>query len=836
MRTILSIINLLGIMTLLAQENFQQYLLSHPNQNYYVTKTALDEYYTTHPKGRGSGYKQYMRWAIETEKYVYPSGEMYNVSARRLAEYSRFQRTLSRNQMRATHGEWLFEGPNEYILGSGWAGGIGRINCITIHPTNPSIIYAGTPAGGLWVSYDSGNSWIAVTDGLASAGVSGIVLDYNNPFTMYLLTGDGDGNYTASIGVMKSVDGGITWLPTDLSFTIDGIVVSAYKLVMHPTNPQILFVAASNGIWRTLNGGEDWTLELSRPCTDIEFKPGTPSTMYAAVDTGFYRSSTTGDTWILDNDPEFPSSWSRIAIAVASTEPEYVYLLFGGHIAGTGNGQFSGLCRSTDSGGDFVLQSNTPNILGYSETGQDSAHLNAWAVSIAVDPLNADNVYTGGVNVWKSIDAGVNWNILSHWEENGNTIGYTHADIHALEFNGTTLYCGSDGGFYSTYDAGDTWIELSSGLANMQFYAIDIQDDILCGGAQDNGTNQWLTSTLTATQSRGADGFACLINYNDTDIRYQSDQDFKYQSTDGGNNFINISPDTLKDYWESDWIMDSVDPDILFVAKREIWRTTTGGVGMSAWTDLNAGFTGDPKIRAMSQGVSNRNVLYATNYASLRKSTNVLDATPTWSDKTNGLPGTVLISDIAIDPTNASRVWVTFFGFSSGNKVYFSPDGGDTWFNESGSLPNIPVNCIIHEPGSDDGLYIGTDFGIFYTNDNIGDWIFYANGLPNTIIKDLDVEGGRIYAGTFGRGMWSSELYSSCLTDLTLTPANDPGSPYFTGVQVYHASNSLTSTRIIQGGFGTDVHYFSNGSLTLLEGFEVRADNLFEAKLDGCPD
>jgi photosystem II stability/assembly factor-like uncharacterized protein len=670
---------------------------------------------------------------------------------------------------------------------------------------------------------------------MASAGVSGIVLDYSDPSTMYLLTGDGDGQYTASIGVMKSTDGGITWAPTTLTFGLSG-AIRGYKLIMHPTDPQTLFVAASNAIWRTTNGGDAWSSELTADVTDIEFKPGDPSVMYASSPNGFYKSTTSGDTWLLANDMDFPIAYSRVAIGVAPSAPEYVYLLFGGHIDGQGNGTFSGLYRSTDSGEDFSLQSNSPNILGYHVNGQDSAHLKDWAVSIAIDPANENTVYTGGVNVWKSSDGGVNWNILSHWLENGNTIGYTHADIHALILDSTTLYCGSDGGFYKSYDGGETWLSALFGLANMQFYRIVVEDEIICGGTQDNGTNQWHTSSFTATHSRGADGFACLINYNDTDIRYQSDQDIKYRSTDGGVTFDSISPEPGKDYWEGDWIMDPADPDLLFVARQEIWRTTTGGVGMAPWTDLNAGFSGNRKIRSMAQGISNRNVLYATNSDSLRTTSNALASAPTWSDKSNGLPGGVLISDIVVDPEDASRLWVTFFGFAGGQKVYFSPDGGDTWFNESGSLPNIPVQCIVYEAGSDDGLYIGTDFGIFYTNDAIGDWIFYSNGLPNTIVKDLAINGGRIYAGTFGRGIWSSEMYTSCPEDLTLTPANDPGSPYFTGIQIYHAQNSITSIRIIQGGFGTDVQYNAPGAVILEEGFEVRAENLFEAKLDGCPD
>jgi hypothetical protein len=283
--------------------------------------------------------------------------------------------------------------------------------------------------------------------------------------------------------------------------------------------------------------------------------------------------------------------------------------------------------------------------------------------------------------------------------------------------------------------------------------------------------------------------------------------------------------------------MDPGDPQRLFVAAGDIWRTTTGGTGGTPWTDLNSGFSGTRFIRSMAQGISNTSRFYASDDVTLRRSDNVLAATPTWTDKSAGLPfASAMLSDIAVDPSNSLRVWVTFYGLSNGNKVFFSSNGGDTWINESGTLPNIPVNCIKFQTGStNDGLYIGTDFGVFYRNDDIGDWIFYSNGLPNTRVFDLDLEGSTLYAATFGRGLWASSLFS-CDINLGLSPANDPSSPNFTGQQQYHASGTITSTRIITGGLGTDVSYNAAGSVTLLDGFHAKANNLFEATLDGCPD
>ncbi|HLF62760.1 MAG TPA: hypothetical protein VI603_03370 [Saprospiraceae bacterium] len=818
-----------------AQQGFLEYVVKNQDQNFYTTKAAMDTYYANRDRGRGSGYTHYRRWLMNTEKYVYPSGKMFNFSAQLTATFNRFIQTQPFNLSRATHGYWQSEGPSSYMLGSGWNGGNGRVNAIAFHPDDPNTIYACTPAGGLWVSTNNASTWEPLTDGLPSIGVSGIVINPQDPDIMYLLTGDGDGGHKFSIGVLKSMDGGVTWLPTGLTFNTTE-TIRGYKILMHPDDPDTVFVAASNGIWRTLNGGDDWTLEIEEWFTDIEFKPESPAAMYAVSLDDFYRSSNTGDTWTIDNDASFPAEWCRMAIGVTPANTNYVYLLFGGHVDGTGNGTFSGIYRSTNSGAGFTLRANTPNLLGYSSSGNDQANQACYDLALAIDPLNADIVYVGGINVWKSTNGGLtgSWTISAHWYEPSNTIGYTHADIHALEFKDATLYCGSDGGVFRSTNAGGDWINVSSGLANMQFYYLDVEVTTITGGTQDNGCNQWNISTDNAIHSRGADGFACLINYNNTSIRYQSTQGSKYRSINGGSSFTNISISGVSDYWDADWIMDPVDPQRLFLAQEDIWRTTTGGTG--GWTDLNAGFTEERLITSLAQGVPNTSILYASDEVSLRKSADVLATTPTWSDKTTGLPVTeAMISDIAVDPANASRVWVTFYGLSNGNKVFFSSNGGDTWVNESGSLPNIPVNCVIYQSGSIDGLYIGTDFGVFYRNDDIGDWIFYSNGLPNARVFDLDIEGSTVYAATLGRGVWASSFYS-CDTELVLTAAYDPSNVHFTGHQIYHASNTIASTQIITGGIGTDVQYNAGSSITLQEGFHARANNLFEAKLEGCPD
>jgi photosystem II stability/assembly factor-like uncharacterized protein len=812
---------------------FYQYLQEHPGENFYEIRDSVAAYYADKDKGRGSGYKQFRRWASNLEPYVYPSGEMVNYKARLNTEFQRYSQKLQMEN-KSSHGYWVAEGPDDYTLGWGWNGGNGRVNRITFHPTISSTFYLSTPAGGLWKTTDSGTTWDNMTDGMPTPGVSGFAINYNNTNIMYLLTGDGDDADSYSVGVLKSFDGGLNWVETSLSWDIP-FLVTARKLIMHPTNPEIIFVAASNGLWRTIDGGNNWNQEQPGAFTDIEFRPGNPANMYATSTNAFWRSADTGDSWAIDGDTDFPTQYCRIEIGVTPNAQSYVYLLFGGHVNGTGNGHFSGLYRSSDYGSDFSLMSNYPNILGYASNGLDSANQACYDLAMAVDPNNVNTVYVGGINVWKSVNGGASWTILSHWVERNNTIGYTHADIHALEMNGSTLYCGSDGGIFSSNDGGSNWTNLSSGLSIMQFYYLDVENNIYAGGTQDNGCNQWISGSSSATHSIGADGFACLIDYNNTDIRYQSDQDNKYRSTNGGFSFTIINPPGANDYWMTDWIMDPINPARLFLAEKDIWRTVSGGV--SDWTDLNAGFTNNNRIESMAIGVSDTNRLYASDQESIRTTTNVNASTPTWSDISTGLPfPQAMLSDIAVDPTNAQRIWVSFYGFVMGNKVFHSPNGGNNWFNESGNLPNVPVNAIIYQPGSNDGLYIGTDIGVFYQNDGIGDWIYFTNGMPTVRVFDLDIDSGFLYAATHGRGLWKTELYTTCANNLILTPGNDPGNENFTGVQRYHALNSILSNRIITGGLGTDVMYNAGTEIIFSSGFHARKDNLFEAKLGGCPE
>jgi len=185
----------------------------------------------------------------------------------------------------------------------------------------------------------------------------------------------------------------------------------------------------------------------------------------------------------------------------------------------------------------------------------------------------------------------------------------------------------------------------------------------------------------------------------------------------------------------------------LLVADVDIWRSTDNG---GTFTNFSNGNIGLGQCSFIALAPSKHNVVYVSKGTILYRTT---DSGATWSDISTTLPNNE-ISSFTVDPANQNRVWVCMGGFNNAiNKVFFSPDGGNTWQNITGNLPNIPANSIIFESGSADGLYLGMDVGVYYRDNNLGDWLLFSNGLPNVIVGKMEINynSRRLYAGTYSR-------------------------------------------------------------------------------------
>jgi hypothetical protein len=798
-------------------------------------------YSTESKKEFEGGYFRYKRLEWFMKSRLNPDGEVFNFSAKIFDEFLKeehlLKNTNSQSKQLSVNGSWAPIGSTNYTSGiMGNNGGIGRVNCIAFHPTNASTFWIGTPAGGLWKTNNNGNSWTPLTDGIPNLGVSGICISPTNTNTIYLLCGDGDGAFKGfsgnfSIGVIKSTNGGVTWKSTGLAFNITDMVLG-YKLLMHPSNSNILFAITNTGIFKTVNGGSTWINVKSGSFFDAEFKPGNPSIMYAVEKNTFLKSTNTGDSWsVVSSGLPSPAPQSnRMTVAVTPANPDVVYTAYAGDESQNG---FLGLFKSMNSGQSFSKMSDSPNLMGR-EQGLDSASQSQYDFTLGVDLTDESVVYLGGIDLWKSDDNGVNWSIITHWFEPFNTIGYNHADQHALEINplNNRIYTGTDGGIYYSSDNGDNWNNITIGLQISQLYKIadhDPDPDLLFFGTQDNGSNKLSNGSLTMEHLLGGDGMECIISPTNSSLIYASQQEGKiWKSGTGGALFTPWGPlDVTGGEWVTPYIMDPFDDDVLYIGYDTIWKTTDGGSNFN-----NVLVTSGDNFVAMAMGTSVIRRIYACKPNSIVMSS---DTGFSWTTITGSLPvGNSSISNICVSTTNSAKAWVTFSGFTSGIKVFETTNAGGSWTNISGSLPNIPVNCISVEPGtSADALYIGTDLGVYYRDDNIGDWVPFKNGLPNVIVNDLEINIGanKIRAATFGRGIWESDLFNSCPTDYNLTAANNPGSGCF---QHYNANNSITSSRAYLSGLGCDILYNAGGHIDLLPGFEVRSEGTFWGYIDGC--
>jgi hypothetical protein len=215
---------------------------------------------------KGKGFKPFKRWENYWEKRVFLDGSFPPAD---IIQNNWDSYKLKKSSAGLIPGSsWTSLGP---IVSSGGYSGIGRINRITLHPTNSNIIFACSAGGGLWKTTNGGSSWVPLTDHLASIGTSGLVINPTNPDIMYLATGDGDGFNTYSFGVLKTTDGGISWTKTGLTFPI-GVVI--YKLHHHESNPDMLFAGTNIGLFRSTNGGNTWTKVItSGQFYDIENYP-----------------------------------------------------------------------------------------------------------------------------------------------------------------------------------------------------------------------------------------------------------------------------------------------------------------------------------------------------------------------------------------------------------------------------------------------------------------------------------------------------------------------------------------------------------------------------------
>jgi hypothetical protein len=781
--------------TIQAQQAQKKWMdLDEENASFFEVRKSFDKAFEgkdVHDRDaiRGTGFKQFKRkewfWSTRIDASGQQMSQRWwqakeekirsfpNSQSARLAKGLQRSAFNAQSTSMATSANWTNLGPQTSIPTSG---GAGRVNCIVFHPTNSSTIFIGTPSGGLWKTTNGGSSWTTNTDELGSLGVTAIAIDPTNTNTMYLGSGDGDAGDTYSLGVLKSTDGGTTWNPTGLSWTVNQ-TYRVSRLVMHPTNSSILIAATTNGIWKTSNAGSTWTQVLTGSFRDLEVDPSNPTVWYAgsyaAGTAAIYKSTSTGDTWTQLTSGLPTSNVRRVAIAIAPSSPSTVYALFCNN---TDYGLY-GVYRSTNSGSSWtqVKGPTSPNLLGWNSNGGDAGGQGWYDLCITVNPTNANEVYVGGVNIWKSTNGGTNWTIVAHWT--GSGAAYVHADHHAIEFapgSGTTLYSGNDGGFFRSTNNGTNWTDFSNGLGIHQFYRIgnsQTNANLVVGGAQDNGTDRW--NGTSWSRIIGGDGMEAAIDYTNANIQYgELYYGDLYRTTTGGTP-SNIADPSEDGAWVTPYVLHpTTNTTMYYSTMTRVYRSTNITNTTPTWSAISGvlGSTSDP-LTMLAVAPSNGTTILTANSTGTWKGT--YNGSSWTFSAVSGLPGVVTYA--AFHPTDPNTIYVTVGGYTAGSKVYKTTNGGTSWTNVSGSLPNIPANCVTINPNISDHVYVGTDLGVFISKDAGSTWEAFDTNLPNVIVNELDIQvsSGKIRAATYGRGLWESPLEpATVVNSVTVTAPN----------------------------------------------------------------
>lgn len=750
--------------------------------SYWEPYNVTDGFYIKNgEKIKVPGWKQFKRWEYFWEKRIDPK----NGNFPKVSSIDIYNEWWSNNrQNRSINGNWTSVGPSS---STGGYAGLGRLNCIAFHPTDNNTYWVGSPSGGLWKTTNDGSSWIVLTDSNDVLGVSDIAVssNYSIDQTLYIATGDKDGgslwslsggqsNDNNSIGVLKSNNGGTNWLPTGLTFAVNEKKTIS-KLLIDPNNNNILYAATSVGIYKTTDAGNSWTKVYSSTSSeeniiDLEFNTSDSQIIYASTKNYSYApivliSTNGGNTW--STIKTFATTDYRVDIAVTPANANYIYA-----IVANQSSALSQIARYNSGTWTTVYTGGTNlALLGYySNASGTNEGQGSYDLAIAVSPTNDNLVLIGGVNSHKSTNGGTTWTCSNCWTSstfyNFGSHPEVHADKHLLKYrsNGDLFEC-NDGGLYKSTNNGTSWVDKSNGIIHSQIYRIGVSQtnsNVTIAGLQDNGT-KLLNSSSTWQDVKGGDGMECIIDYTNYNVQYGTYVNGQIsRTTNAWSSSTAIQPAGYPGAWVTPYSIDPNNNQTLYAGYADVWKTTDRGTN---WTKIST-FNTSQKLRALAIAPSNSNYIYVTDPNQLWVTT---DGGTSWTERTSGLPvSSNSITYVAVKADDPNTVWVTFGGYD-GNRIYQSVNAGVTWTNISTGLPNIPVMSVVQNKQNtlNTELYVGTDVGVYLKLDS-NNWYSFNSGLPKVVVSELEIyyntstpANSKLRAGTFGRGLWESNLYQT---------------------------------------------------------------------------
>ncbi len=666
---------------------------------------------STDDKFRISGAKQSLDMLGHVRAYPNPNVDNAGLMPAFEASQQRFETAIATQTQ-----PWLPIGPHN--IG-------GRTLAIAINPQNPNTVYAGSASGGLWRSDSAGcgpDAWERVTTGFPVLGVSSIAIDPNNPNIIYIGTGEVYGSPESfpgvtgqrltrgsyGIGVLKTVDGGLTWTKS-LDWTYDQ-QRGVQDVRIDPLNSNIIWAATTEGTFKSIDDGATWFQVLNVVmATDIAINPTNPTNVFVASGGmgspghGVYRTQDGGATWQPMSllGPNFTFE-GKAKLAMSPSSPNVVYV---------GVGKSNGEIFPEEITGSWLFKTNNGGDSWFVASTVDFADIQGWyAHDLAVHPTNPSLLWVGGrsSSPYRSTDGGTTLAAVRDFglfEPTPETVALdlpgSHADFHDIQFhphNPQIIYFANDGGVFRTLDAGLTAEHCGRGYQTTQFYngVTSSQTDpfLTLGGMQDNGTAAY-EGSLEWRRLFGRDGSWTAINQNNNNIIFISAQYLNIQhSTDRGVTFNEVRPriQAILTNFISPFILSPADNTTLYAGTNVVFKSTSNGL---AWLVTNGGqpLSSDPLI-ALAGSYQNVNVVYAAtspgnDRGRLFKTT---DGSQSWRDITQNLPDR-FPTDIAVGWLSDLEVYVTFGGFGSSH-VFKSLDGGNTWIDIGFGLPDCRRSVI----------------------------------------------------------------------------------------------------------------------------------------------
>jgi photosystem II stability/assembly factor-like uncharacterized protein len=770
-------------------------------------------------------------------------GRPQAVSASKLVLEALEERTLLSASIPLSAATWTAIGPASLTEGDAESG---RITAIAPSPSDPNTIYIASASGGVWKTTNAGGAWTPLTDHQATLNMGAIAVAPSNPNVIYAGTGEDTlgpsklaisrDNIYYGLGVLKSTDAGATW-------TLEGATQfyrrSIARIVIDPTNANVVYVAVGNvstnglpgntGIWKSTDGGATWTdttatISTTAAFTDLAMSPDNNQVLYAAVGSdagntanGLYVTTNGGASWAsVVNFPRgtFDNNLGRTLLAIAPGSSQTIYA----SIAHSGaNATLYRMMKSVDGGTTWSILGNTPEYMfGFGDYND----------ALAVDPADPNDVFAAGSpgagTVIRSTDGGNSWVDIS-----SDSTGYgPHVDQHALVFDASgKLLDGNDGGIWRLDNATPgslKWTDLNSNLGTLQINGVGLDPtslNVAYAGAQDNGLEKFTDNRQWNSYGLGGDGgfiFATPTTvYYDAPVASYGATFFVQRTTDGGNNWttittgLNAGNETSVFY--PPFVMDPSSSNRLLLATSRVYESTNQG---DLWKAISTpginGWTANQAIDAVAVAPSDGNTIYAaTTDGHIFVTTN--DGL-TWRQR--DVPGfTDQFLGIAIDPTNNLKAYAVRDRFTgaAGGHVFETTDGGQSWTDISGNLPDVPATAILLDP-RDGALYVGTDAGVYASGNGGASWAPFQSGLPNVRINSLamNTRENVLAAGTNGRGVW--EIAVTTLSVTASNPSVGQGVAFNLTISAQDAFGKLLTS------YTGTIHFSSTDSLAGLPG------------------